>query len=393
MNSHHIEEIALQVSNDSEWPYSAPAPANYVPRITTDPSQYAYTHVSPHIPTPYAGPRQAIPIIFEALADLSSAPYSTTQARPHFPTNYPSSYNSQHDVQRPIQGPPLHMSQGPTPTYSDYSQQWNPIPSSGRSTTHNILYEQDPSRYETSTVSYMTSSCTSVPNVAAERPPIFPGLSPLVTNGPAHSGNRTLPDPMNIHSSFDSTNGSVQGSDGDGSYQQHLETGTSQESVSSVSQDAISAAGQSSSTASSSPSETQEMPTFPYISMTQASSNAPSENASSFHAMDASTTSNVGSFTTSPNSAFNSQLPSLSSPFNGYVGHRGTHIPDRALEPGMSTRNGNVYDPHGRPRIFQPQPRRSSSYDLLKSSFEESGKPTGKVLKPNGHGRRPDGKR
>ena len=288
------------------------------------------------------------------------------------------------------------MSQGPTPTYSalDYSQQWNPIPPNGRPTSHNILYEQDPSRYETSTVSYMTSSGTSIPNVAAERPSIFPGLSPLVTNLPAHGGNRTLPDPMNIHSSFDSSNGSVQGSDGDaGLYQQHLETGTSQESVSSVSQDAISAAGQSSSTPSSSPSETQEMPTFPYIPMTQTSPNAPSENASGFHAMDTSTTSNVGSFTTSPNSASNSQLPSLSSPFNGYVGHRGTHMPDRALEPGMAIRNGNVYDPHGRPRILQPQPRRSPSYDLLKGSFEGSGKPTGKVLKPNGQGRRPDGKR
>ena len=288
------------------------------------------------------------------------------------------------------------MSQGPTPTYSalDYSQQWNPIPPTGRPTSHNILYEQDPSRYESSTVSYLTSSGTSIPNVAAERHSIFPGLSPLVTNLPAHSGNRTLPAPMNIHSSFDSSSGSVQGSDGDaGLYQQHLETGTSQESVSSVSQDAISAAGQSSSTPSSSPSETQEMPAFPYIPMTQTSQNVPSENASGFHAMDTSTTSNVGSFSTSPNSASNSQLPSLSSPFNGYVGHRGTHMSDRALEPGMAIRNGSVYDPHGRPRIIQPQPRRSPSYDLLKGSFEGSGKPTGKVLKPNGHGRRPDGKR
>ena len=238
----------------------------------------------------------------------------------------------------------------------------------------------------------MTPSSSSIPNAAAERPSTFPGLSPLVTNLPAHGGHRTLPDPMSIHSSFDSSNGSVQGSDGDaGLYQQHLETGTSQESVSSVSQDTTSAAGQSSSTPSSSPSETQEMPAFPYIPMTQTSPDAPSENASGFHAMDASSTSNVGSFTGS-NSASSSQLPSLSSPFNGYVGHRGTHMADRALEPGMAIRNGGVYDPHGR-RILQPQPRRSPSYDLLKGPFEGSGKPTGKVLKPNGHGRRPDGKR
>ena len=238
----------------------------------------------------------------------------------------------------------------------------------------------------------MTSSSTSNPNVAAERPSTFPGLSPLVTNLPAHGGNRILPRPM-IHSSFDSSNGSVQGSNGDaGLYQQHLETGTSQDSVSSVSQDAISAAGQSSSTPSSSPSETQEVPTFPYIPMTRTSPDAPSENASDFHAIDTSTTSNVGSFTSS-NSASNSQLPSLSSPFNSYVGHSGTHMPDRALEPGMAIRSGSVYDPHGHARILQPQPRRSPSYDLLKGSFEGSGKPTGKVLKPNGHGRRPDGKR
>lgn len=58
VNSHHIEEIALQVSNDSEWPYSAPASGNYMNRITTDPCQYALanvSHVSQHVPTPYAG--------------------------------------------------------------------------------------------------------------------------------------------------------------------------------------------------------------------------------------------------------------------------------------------------------------------------------------------------
>ena len=60
VNSHHIEEIPLQGSNDSEWPYSAPAPGNYMTRITTDPSQYALAnvgHVSQHVPNPYAGPR------------------------------------------------------------------------------------------------------------------------------------------------------------------------------------------------------------------------------------------------------------------------------------------------------------------------------------------------
>ena len=298
-------------------------------------------------------------------------------------------------MQRPIQGPPLHMSQGPTPNYPalEYSQ-WNPMPSSGRPASHNLLYELDAPRYETSTVSYVTSSSSSVPNVAAEGSSIFPGLSPLVTNLPAHGGNRTLPDPMNIHSSFDSSNGSMQGSDGDvGLYQQHLETGNSQESVSSASQDAISATGQTSSTASSSPSETPEMPTFSYIPMPQTSPGASSENTTGFHTMETSATSSVGSYAASPTSASNSQLPSLNPPFNGYGGHRGSHASDRALEPGMAIRNGNVYDPHGRPRILQPQPRRSPSYDLLKGSFEGSGKPTANVLKPSGHGRRSDGKR
>ena len=337
-----------------------------------------------------------IPTRIEALADLSSVPYSTAQARPPFATSYHTSYNGQYDVQRSTHGPPLQMSQGPTPNYPalDYSQQWNQLPSNGRPTSHTLLYEQDPSRYETATISYVTSSNTSVPNVAAEGSSIFPGLSPLVTHLPAHGGNRTLPDPMNIHSSFDSSSGSMQGSDGDaGLYQQHIETGTSQESASSASQDAISATGQASSTRSSSPSETQEMPTFSYIPMTQTSPRASSENTSGFHAMETSTTSSVGGYAASPTSASNSQLPSLNSPFNGYGGHRGSHAPDRALEPGMAIRNGNVYDPHGRPRILQPQPRRSPSYDLLKSSFEGSGKHSSKVLKPNGHGRRPDGKR
>lgn len=299
-------------------------------------------------------------------------------------------------MQRPIQGPPLHMSQGPTPNYPalDYSQQWNPMPSNGRPTSHTMLYEHDTPRYDTPTVSYVTSSSTSVPNVAADASSIFPGLSPLVTHLPAHGGNRTLPDPMNIHSSMDSSNASMQGSDGDaGLYQQHLETGTSQESVSSVSHDAISATGQTSSTASSSPSETPELPTFGFIPMAQTPPGASSGNNSGFHAMEASTTSSVRSYATSPTSGSSGQLPGLNSSFNGYGGHRGSHASDRALDPGMAIRNMNVYDPHGRPRILQPQPRRSPSYDLLKGSFEGSGKPTAKVLKPNGQGRRSDGKR
>ena len=294
------------------------------------------------------------------------------------------------------------MSQAPSPNYSapDYSQQWNPLPSHGRPTSHTLLYEQDPTRYETSTVSYMTSTGASVPNVAAEGSSVFPGLSPLVTHLPAHGGNRTLPDP---HSSFDSSNGSIQGSDGEvGLYQQHLQTGPSHRSVSSASQDAINATGQSSSTSSSSPSENQEMSTFGYISMAQTSPSVSCETTSGFHSMDASNTNNVGSFAASPTSAIQSsrhstsQLPSLNSPFDGYGGHRGPNAPDRAPdrapESGMAIRNGHVYDPHGRPRILQPQPRRSPSYDLLKGSFEGSGKHHAKVLKANVHGRRPDGK-
>lgn len=59
VNSHHLEDVALQASSESEWPYSAPAPGNYMARITTDPSQYALanvSHVPQQVPNPYAGP-------------------------------------------------------------------------------------------------------------------------------------------------------------------------------------------------------------------------------------------------------------------------------------------------------------------------------------------------
>lgn len=336
---------------------------------------------------------------FEALADISSVPYSVAQGRPPFPSNYPTSYSGQYDMQRPLQGPPSQMSQAPTPNYAtlDYSQQWNSLPSSGRPASQTLLYDPDPPRYEASTASYVTSTGASVPNVAAEGSSIFPGLSPLVTHLPAHGGNRTLPAPM---SSFDSSNGSMQGSDGDASlYQQHLETGTSQGSVSSASQDSISATGQGSSTSSPSPSETQEMSTLGYIPpMTQTSPSSSGEKTSGFNSMNTSTTRNVGNYAASPISAIqsnqhsNSQLPSLNSPFDGYGGHRGSHAPDRVFESGMATRNGNVYDPQGRPRMLRPQPRRSPSYDLLKGPFEGNGKHSTKVDKSNGHGRRPDGK-
>lgn len=288
-------------------------------------------------------------------------------------------------MQRPLQGSSLQISQAPTPNYSalEYSQQWNPLPPHARPTSHTLLYDQDPSRYENSTA----------PNVAAEGSSVFPGLSPLVTHLPAHGGNRTLPDPMSVHSSFESSNGSMQGSDGEVSlYQQHLETETNQGSVSSASQETPRATGQGSSTASSSPSETQEMSTYGYVSMNHTSPSASSETTSGFQSMDTANTSNVGSYAASPTSTNQhptSQLPSLNTPFDGYGGHRGPKVP----EPGVAIRNGNVYDPHGRPRVLQPQPRRTSSYDLLKGSFEGSGKHSAKVIKPNGHGRRPDGKR
>ena len=281
------------------------------------------------------------------------------------------------------------MSQIATPGYSalEYPQQWNPLPSHGRQTSHAMLY-QDLSRYETSTV----------PNVAAEGPSVFPGMSPLVAHLPAHGGNRTLPIP-DPKSSFESSNGSMQGSDGEvGVYQQHLETGTSQGSVSSACQDAISATGQGTSTSSSSPSETQEMSTLGYVPMTHTSPSASSENTSGFHSMSTSNTSNVGSYAASPTPAIqsqqhaNSQLPSLNSPYDGYSGHRGPNASDRTSD-SIAIRSGNVYDPHGRPRILQPQPQRTPTYDLFKGSYEGSGKHSAKVLKSNGHGRRPDGKR
>ena len=331
---------------------------------------------------------------FAELADVSSVSYSNALARPSFSANHSNSHSGQYDAQRPIQGASLHVSQGPTSNYPafDYSQQWHQLPPNSRTPSHNLLFDQDSPRYETSTSSYVPSSCTSVPNVAAEGTSIFPGLSPLVTHLPAHGGNRTLPDPMAIHSSFDSSNGSMQGNNGDADlYQQHLEMGTSHGSVNSASQD-MSAADQASSTTSS-PSETQEMPSFGCIPMTQTAASASIENTSGFRSMDASSISHTDSYAASPTSASRNHLPSLNSPYDGYSGHRVSHARNRALEPGMAVRNGSVYDPHGRPRILQPQPRRSPSYDLLKSSFEGSGKYSAKVLRQSGHGRKPDGKR
>ena len=246
----------------------------------------------------------------------------------------------------------------------------------------------------------MTSAGTSVPNVAAEGSSIFPGLSPLVSHLPAHSGNRTLPYPVSIQPSFDSSNGSIQAGDGiAGLYQQHLETATSQGSVSSASQDAISATGQGSSTSSSSPSETQENSTFSYTPITHRSPSGSGENPLGFHSAGISTTSNIDGYTTDSMSSIrsnqhaNSELSGLNSTLDGYGGHRGSHLLDRTLESGMATRNGSVYDPHGRPRILQPQPRRSPSHGLLKGSFEGSDQHPTKVRKSSGHGRRPDGKR
>lgn len=295
---------------------------------------------------------------------------------------------------------PIHTSQAPTPGYpaSDSSSSWVPLPTNSRSQYPSMTFDQDvTSSYAPPTFPYMATTGAPVNSGTSERSTTFPGLSPLVTHLPSHSTSRILPHPTSLHSAFDSNNGTAHEGDCDmGLFQQHLDkssnswemnrltTGTSRGSVSSALQDTICASGSTSSTSSSSASDTQDLPNFGYVPITQPS---PMESI-------AGTSLNTDTYVANAASSVHysrrrpGYIPILDRPSSifGYSGGVNTSAIPLAT-------NGSLTGSQPTQRILQPQPRHTPVYDVLRNPQETNPQPRGKVLKSNGNNHSSRGRR
>ena len=369
-----------------------------MPRITTDPSQYALNHANmfpPSTISPYLGQGS---VRATSYSDLPNAQYPAVAPRQNMSPNYHTQLDNhltQYDMQSSRHGYPLQINPLSTAVFhhADHSHAWTALPASSRQMFQSPTYEGDVSAsYPSSTYQYSSVTGTPIPAVTTDGTPSFPGLSPLSANLPSTGPNRTLPNPMSIHGSFDGNNSSTQ--DGDNEiaiipqhqYSKNKEawnlnrmtTGTSQGSVSSIAHDSIGAPGPASSTASSSPDPTT---TFGYIPLTQSSSIDPGISTAEYVCNPVTAPmSNTRDCTTSDvlsGIPVNSQIPAHHSSFGLYsshasVGGSDTMTPEAGAQTGLPG-----------PRILQPQPRRSSSYDLLKASYDQNPQRNRKTLKSN----------
>ena len=362
-----------------------------MPRITSDPSKYALANANmfpPSTISPYLGQGS---VRAPSYSDLPNSQYPAVAPRQTISLNYHNNLDNhlaQYDMQPSRHGYPLHSNPISTTGFhnADHSHAWTALPVSSRQLFHSSTYDGDVSAgYPSSTYQYSPVTGPPIPAVTTDGAPSFPGLSPLSANLPSTGPNRTLPNPTGIHGSFDGSNSSTQEGDNELAIMQQqysknkdvwnlnrMTTGTSQGSVSSNAHDSIGAPGPASSTASSSPDPTT---TFGYSSIDPGISN-PDYVCNSITApmsdMRDCTTSDAQSSVLA-----NSQITALHSSFGLYssqpsVGGSDTITPEAGPQNGLPAQ-----------RILHPQPRRSSSYDLLKASYDQNPQRNRKTLKSN----------
>ncbi len=366
-----------------------------MPRITSDPSQYALNNANmfpPSTISPYLGQGNCRTTSY---SELSNSQYPTVAPRQSVSSNYHTSLDNhltQYDMQSSRHGYPLQITPTPTTGFpnADQSHSWTALSASNRQLYHSPTYDGDVSAsYPSSTYQYSAVSGAPVSAVTTEGAPSFPGLSPLSAHLPSTGPNRVLPNPAGIQGSFDGSNSSTQEGDNEIAIMQQqysknkdawdlnrMTTGTSQGSVSSIAHDSIGAPGPASSSASSSPDHTT---TFGYIPLTHSSSIESGISTADYRCTSISAPmSNMRGSTTSDAQSsvlVNSQIPALHPSFGLYSSQPGVGGND-SIAPEAAPQNGLPA-----PRILHPQPRRSSSYDLLKASYDNNPQRNRKTVK------------
>ena len=387
MNSVHLDDAALQQHPpESEWPYSLPtasACASSVPRISSDPRHHALAHYNMLLQQPTISPYLSQGNgRTTSYSELSNSQYPAAAPRQSISSNYHNNLDNhltQYDMQPSRHGYPVQNNPTPTTGFpnADHSHSWTALSASNRPLYHSPTYDGDLSAsYSSSTYQYSAVTGAPVPAVTTEGAPSFPGLSPLSAHLPSTGPNRTLPNPTGVHGSFDGSNSSTQDGDNeiaimqqqysknkDGWDLSRMTTGTSQGSVSSIAPDSIGAPGPASSTASSSPDHTT---TFGYIPVTQTSSIESGISTADYRRTSITAPmSNMRGCTTShaQSSVLVNQVPTLHPSFGLYSSQPGVE--------GTNTITTEAAPQNGLP-ILHPQPQRSSSYDLLKASYDNN---------------------
>jgi len=402
VNSHQLEELPLQSPPETEWPYSTSTSTAYsaaVPRITTDPGQYALASGNMLPPSTGASYSMQVPVPSRIQTfDMSNTPYTTTLPRQSLPVNYSSSgetVSSQYGLQPPRHGLPLQMSQGSTANYSqvEFPSQWT-LSSHSRPLSSSHTFETDvPSSYQSTGMPYMQSSGLSYPTGAPESASVFPGLSPLASNLPYNGPSRTLPNPASVQSSLHGSCSSIQESDcGLDTYQQHLTNRNWR--------DAINASEGSNSTGSSSPSDNHRSSNVAYSNLTYSSHVGSNASVSTLPSGGISRrTSNEESYTTANSGAQanphgNGYLPNLNSPYSMQSMHGSFGVQNDPVN--SMTSAGTVLGSPVPPSIHHPQPQHSSPQDtasILRGTFDtkSEGPRKGSNSKPKvqkAHGKR-----
>ena len=209
--------------------------------------------------------------------DVSNAGYSTGTHRVAFPSNFQSTdthmpHQYQYVPQPTRPGMPYPMSQAPSANFSAssaFDPQWGAMSSNTRRLSSSSTIDANiPSSYQSPAYPYLPSSGASYATGTSEASTVFPGLSPLASNLPYSSSNRTLPNPTNGSSMLHSSNSPLHEEEGSlGFYSGHVDKNhgswdipsvTSRGSVSSAAQDPISASELASNTSSSSPTNTPD---------------------------------------------------------------------------------------------------------------------------------------
>ena len=395
MNSHQIEDFSLHSPPESEWPYSTPISAAYpstMPRITTDPDQYALGTGS-ILTSPSGGPySMQLPTRGQS---FDNSPYSTSLPRQSFSTQYHT--GTQYGSQPPRHGLPIQISQPPTTSYStaDFSPPWNSLSTNTRSSSTTYAFQTEiPSSYQSTVIPYLPNGGLSFSAGSTEPSSMFPGLSPLASSLP-YSGPNRVPNPASTHSLLQND---------DNGLSTYLPQVTDRGSISTAPRDIIQASESSSSTASSSPSETNYRGSNAGYGNLNCSpqGRTPTGTSGCPCGDHPSRITDDGSYTTAnPNSGIGAfqqgshRLPNINLPYGVQTMHTGFGILGNSVNPmasGGSLSDGSQLPPS----IHHPQPQHSNSHDMppvLRSMLNTKPRETQKRADPKAKGQPPQRKR
>lgn len=181
------------------WPYTNSttlAPASGIMRVNSNLAQYSSTGaglLSSSSSGSFSLSNQLSRV--PSLSNASGAPFSAMPSRQNYSPNCENHISDDALDQIPHYLFPGQNSQALAPGYGQNAQQWKPITHHPVTRANSELNQDSALRYGAS-YSYLNSSTTSsIPSMATDGSPVFPGLGSLEKSLSTHNVNRTLPNP------------------------------------------------------------------------------------------------------------------------------------------------------------------------------------------------------